>query len=289
MNVKTLLLQATHRLQHAGCDSPRLDAELLLMHCWGVSRIALMMRAEETASHALQTAYETLLQRRLKRQPVAQIIGSKEFWSRPFRITPDVLIPRPETEHLIEAALKYFPDRQHPWRICDIGTGSGCIAITLACEYPNASITATDISAAALRVAADNAETLAVKQRITFKQGNMLQPLRQSPQPFDLIISNPPYVTASEMETLEAELHYEPETALTDGANGLTLLTTILEDAPALLATDGRVIVETGSCGLPDHSTTMMQLEEKIFDLAGHLRGGIYQCAETASATTLSE
>ncbi|MDQ6992284.1 MAG: peptide chain release factor N(5)-glutamine methyltransferase [Mariprofundus sp.] len=279
MNIRTLLRESAEKLMQAGCDAPRLDAELLLMHLCSCSRTDLIIRANDKLTELVQAHFSSLLQRRIKREPLAYIIGEKEFWSRAFYVNPDVLVPRPETEHLIEAVLTCLPDPQQHYHFCDIGTGSGCIAITLAAEYPQTIVTAMDISAASLKIAQRNAATLNVTARIRWHQGDMLQPLTAEDGLFDIIISNPPYVTASEMYELEPELSLEPRHALTDESNGLKFLTTILQNAPVYLKQGGYIIVETGSCGLPSTPPTLI-LKQEIYDLAGLLRGAIYQHAD---------
>jgi len=275
LTIRELLHDATHRLKEAGCDAPRLDAELLLMHIWPVSRTGLIIRSCDVVPEGVESGFRTLLKRRCHREPLAYITGEKEFWSRSFHVTPDVLIPRPETEHLIEAVLEYVPDRSSNNHFCDIGTGSGCIAVTLACEYPNAHIVATDISEAALTVALRNAEKHAVADRITFRHGDMLTALQENDGPFHAIISNPPYVTEAEMDKLAKELSQEPRHALTDEQDGLKFLTSILRDGPAHLQAGGYIMLETGPCGLPDTPDKLL-CQQAIHDLAGHLRGGIY-------------
>jgi len=275
-NVRQLIQHATAALQQAGCDAPKLDAELLLMHAWSIKRTDLIIRSRDQIPESIQHNFNALLQRRIGREPLAYIIGAKEFWSRSFLVNADVLIPRPETEHLIEAVIARFPDRQGEYHFCDIGTGSGIIAITLACEYPNAHIIATDISKQALNVAKTNAISHQVESRIIFKQGDMLQALQPDDVPFDAIISNPPYVAEQEMNTLAQELSYEPRYALTDADDGLRHLTTILTDGPKHLQTGGLIILETGPCGLPD-TPASLRFEHSIHDLAGHARGGIYR------------
>ncbi len=279
MNTAHLLRQAVSLLEEAGCDAPRLDAELLLMHLWHVERTDLVIRAHDEVPEEVEKAFQTLLQRRMNREPLAYITGEKEFWSRPFLVTPDVLIPRPETEHLIEALMEYLPEKGGSYTFCDIGTGSGCIAATLACEYPQSHIVATDISEAALSVVQSNAVRLGVGERISFCSGDMLHALSCDNGPFDAIISNPPYVADREMITLEAELSHEPRGALTDESDGLKFLTTILNEAPQHLKPKGFIIVETGTCGLPS-TPDNLTMKEGIYDLAGHLRGGIYQHKE---------
>ncbi len=275
MIVRELLRFASLTLQQAGCRAPRLDAELLLAKTLECDRTWLVAHANDDVPSAVQKTYASLVERRRQREPLAYIIGKKEFWSRPFTVTPDVLIPRPETEHLIEAVLKQFPDMDAPCCFCDIGTGSGCIAVTLACEYPQATVMATDISYEALHIAQQNAKRHGVTSRIEFRQGDMFTSLQKQGGPFDAIISNPPYVGQDEIHALEAELSFEPRHALTDESNGLTYLEHLIEESSAWLAPDGCLIVETGTCGLPS-SPTSMRLESRIHDLAGQLRGGIY-------------
>jgi len=275
MLARDLLYTSAKRLTLAGSDAPRLNAELLLMHVWHCDRIELIGRSQQDVPEAIRQTFEALLERRLNREPLAYILGEKEFWSRRFIVTPDVLIPRPETEHLIEAVLQRFPDRQQAYRFCDIGTGSGCIAVTLACEYPQAHIIATDISAAALEIAEKNAAEHGVAERMRFLQGDILHPLADSRDLLDAIVSNPPYVTLAEMKDLEDELVFEPRQALTDEGDGLQFLQRIADEAPEHLKQGGYVMLETGPCGLPKPPATLT-LDEEIRDLAGHLRGAVY-------------
>lgn len=276
MNSRELLLQATTLLTEAGCDTPRLDAELLLMHAWRIDKTALIIRMYDAVPAHVEKQFRNLLVRRQKREPVAYILGEKEFWSRPFKVDARVLIPRPETEHLIEEMLRIFPDRERPYHFCDIGTGSGCIACTLACEFPNAEIVATDISEAALEVASANASNLGVKERITFQHGDMFTALDPQTSRFDAIVSNPPYVSRQEMEVLEPELAFEPRHALTDEHDGHTYLSELFGNCDKWLKEGGYLIVETGICGLPLSPPFLQQLSH-YNDLAGIQRGGIYR------------
>ena len=179
MKARSLLQQSAEELKRAGCDSPRLDAELLLMSAWQISRTEIIVRTHDEVPQSVVADYNTLLKRRIRREPLAYITSEKEFWSRSFQVNPDVLIPRPETEHLIEAVLEKFPDQNGEYRFCDIGTGSGCIAITLACEYPRSHIVATDISKAAIKTAGRNAEKHHVSDRLIFRSGDMLEALKK--------------------------------------------------------------------------------------------------------------
>jgi len=276
LTTRQLIHNATAILQQAGCDAPKLDVELLLMFVWSITRTDLIIRSHDLVPEATQQQFNALIQRRQQREPLAYIIGEKEFWSRSFQVTPDVLIPRPETEHLIEAVLEHFPNQQGHYLFCDIGTGSGIIAITLACEYPNAHIVATDISEPALKIANLNATRHKVENRITFQQGDMLSALQQADGPFNAIISNPPYVAEHEMAALEQELSHEPRNALTDESDGLIFLTDILNNGPKHLLADGMIMLETGPCGLPATPGSLV-FENIIHDLAGHARGGIYR------------
>jgi release factor glutamine methyltransferase len=269
------LRHAAAALNAAGVESARLDAELLLMHAWHVDRVRLITGNRGELPIEIRDAAEQLLQRRCRREPLAYLVGSKEFWSREFEVGPDVLIPRPETEHLVEAVLARFPDRQHPWRFADIGTGSGCLAVTLACEYPASQVVATDISEYALAVARRNAARHGVAARISWHHGHLYEALPAGTTPFDAIVSNPPYVSREEFQRLSPESGFEPAAALTDETDGLSILRALLAGAAERLVPGGYLVVETGLCGLPAAIPAMI-LEEKIRDLAGQLRGGIY-------------
>ena len=275
MNCRELLLQAAILLKEAGCGSPRLDAEVLFMHVWKIDKTALIIRMLDEVPADIEAAFQTLICRRQQREPVAYILGEKEFWSRTFHVDSHVLIPRPETEHLIEQLLNHFPDRHQPYRFCDIGTGSGCIACTIACEFPHAEVVATDISEAALTVAHRNAEALNVASRITFACGDIFNALDSDTPPFDAILSNPPYVTYDEMEKLEPELNFEPRNALTDEYDGKKHLSTLLNECHNWLKQGGFIMLETGLCGLPETPQHLVKLEG-YSDLAGIKRGGVY-------------
>jgi len=269
-------LLAAAGVQLSACASPRLDAEVLLCHALDRPRSWLIAHADDALDAASIQAFNSLLKRRMQREPVAYITGEKEFWSHEFQVAPGVLIPRPETEHLIEAVLEYFPDTQAAYSFCDIGTGSGCIAVTLACEYPHAGIIASDISSAALNIARRNAARYRTEPQLSFREGDLFAALRPSDDPFDAIISNPPYVSAVEMGSLEPELGFEPRCALTDEKDGLHYLQGLLDGAAEHLKPGGLLMLETGLCGLPV-APPSLRLERKVHDLVGHLRCGIYR------------
>ncbi|MFQ5356154.1 MAG: peptide chain release factor N(5)-glutamine methyltransferase [Mariprofundaceae bacterium] len=273
MTLKQLLLKATDELKTAGCATPRLDAEVLLMHVSGLSQSRLITCSDNKLPPEQILRYHKLIERRQQREPVAYIIGEKEFWSLPFFVNSDVLIPRPETEHLVEATLANFTNKDEKFNFCDLGTGSGCIAISLACEYPHAHITATDISSNALKVARANARRHGVIDRIDFRQGDMLTVMED--ECFDAILTNPPYISIDEYLKLETELYFEPRQALTDEEDGLKYLNTLLDQAPIWLGPEGILIMESGVSGLPKAGIKWPTVE-KIKDLAGLLRGAVF-------------
>lgn len=273
--LKDTLRDASLLLRHAGCGSFRLDAEVLWMHVSGQSKTDIIIHAYEPVPANHYATYMRAINRRQQREPVAYITGEKEFWSRSFAVNSDVLIPRPETEHTIEWVQTHYPESSRPWYFADVGTGSGCIAITLACEYPQAHILACDISASAIRTAEANAIRHGVNERIHFIVADLLSACSKH-QPFDAIVSNPPYVSAEEMQQLAPELSHEPQHALTDHADGLQCMRILLEQASPLLKTGGKLCVETGPCGYIKAPTYPMQLDSTYCDLAGHVRGAIY-------------
>lgn len=298
LTTRWILKQIIQELEQAGVDAPRKDVELMLMSAWGVSQTDLIIRAHDDVPDDVMAKFEAMLSRRINREPLAYILGVKAFWKDEFVVTPDVLVPRPETEHLIEIVLKYLPPDLSSSRrrgsseksgypikdlgydeavlnIADIGTGSGCISISLAKEYPNALVTACDISDKALKVAQINADKLGVSERMTFLQGDLYQALPVDSQ-FDVIVSNPPYVSQNEMNDLEAELGFEPRFALTDEASGLTLLDKLLQDAHHYLKDGGLLVLESGLCGMPNTPNTLEKLEDYV-DLAGNFRGSVFR------------
>jgi release factor glutamine methyltransferase len=209
----------------------------------------LIARGAEPASAAVAQRLRQLTARRVLREPMAYILGEREFWGLPFKVSPAVLVPRPDSETLIEAALALMPDRQRPWRILDLGLGSGCLLLTLLREYPAASGVGLEISEEALAVAQANAQTLGVAARVRLMSGDWRQP--DWPQrlggPFDLLVSNPPYIEAGAIERLMPEVaRYEPKQALDGGPDGLVAYRTIATAAPALVVPGGRLLVEAG-------------------------------------------
>ena len=240
LQIRAILEDATRRLETLS-ESPRLDAELLLARAIDVPRSYLFAHPEEPLDGLAVGRFEAALGRRLTGEPMAYITGVREFWSLELLVTPATLVPRPETELLVELALREIP-RRAEWQILDLGTGSGAIAIAIAKERPLSRVTATDISAAALDVARQNARQLEVPN-IEFLQGDWCGPV--SGRRFNVIVSNPPYVRSDDA-ALEA-LHREPRSALAAGADGLDAIRILARDCGALLAPEGVLLLEHGA------------------------------------------
>lgn len=250
MTIRELLEQATTRCAQAHVPNPRVDAEWLLTHCLNCRRSDLLLNGAQPVSATVCARYEQMIARRETREPLQYILGSQDFYGRPFRVTRAVLIPRPETEQLIEHVLRLLPT-ELPAAVLDIGTGSGCIAITIALEHPQSSIVAVDADVEALRVAKQNVEAHGVPDRIRLLAHEFF-PASEHAGPFDLIISNPPYCTEAEWTTLQPEVRdFEPRSALVAGENGLACLTRIVQDAPEYLRGGGHLALECGQGQAP--------------------------------------
>jgi release factor glutamine methyltransferase len=242
------LRAGVQKLEHAGIPSAPLAAELLLMHVLNRDRAWLYAHPENPIDPAEAEAFLTLLNKRAVGTPTQYLTGKQEFWGLEFEVTPDVLIPRPETEHVIEVALARIGQarRSAELRVADIGTGSGCLAVALAKELPNAKIFATDISSAALAVAARNAARHGVADRITFVECNLLEGVLQQ-SPFDLIVSNPPYVGRKDAKSLPVDVReHEPEIALYAGDDGMAVYPALITQAARFLGDGGILILELG-------------------------------------------
>jgi release factor glutamine methyltransferase len=240
--------QLAEKFRQAGIDSAEADARLLMTHALGINRAELTANGERALKPDEIEAIEGLAARRLKHEPVARIFGRKEFWSLNLHVSPAVLVPRPETETVVEAALDVVVGdalQMEKLRILDIGTGSGALLLALLSELPNATGTGTDISATALDVARANAEGNDLAARCTFIACDIAAGLQG---PFDLIVSNPPYVAHGDIASLAPEVRdYDPALALDGGAEGLNGYRAIAADARRLLAPGGRLIVELGA------------------------------------------
>ena len=232
----------------ASLASPELDARLLVGHALGLGHASLASAADRALGPRERACIAALTERRLAREPVSRILGSKEFWSLPLRVTPAVLVPRPESETLVEAALEILAAegrRETAIRIADLGTGSGALLLALLHELAGATATGTDISVAALAVAAENARQLGMTTRAHFVACDFGQALSG---PYDLIVSNPPYIATCVIPTLAPEVRdHDPVLALDGGADGLAAYRAIAADAARLLAPGGHLLVELGA------------------------------------------
>lgn len=265
LDVRGALKEGMARLRAANTPSHTLAAELLLMHALGRDRTWLYTNPEAELEAAVSERYFALVARRVAGEPTQYLTGKQEFWGLEFEVTPAVLIPRPETEHVIEVALERLGARglridmvtgapSPALRVADVGTGSGCLAVALAQELPHADVFATDISPAALEVARRNAARHGVSERIHFVETNLLESLlrdarrtgRQSSL-FDLIVSNPPYIARGDADELPREVReYEPHVALFGGPTGIELYARLIKQAGSLLSSDGILVLELG-------------------------------------------
>ena len=241
MHTVTEILKRAARTLAPHSDSPRLDAELLLGEVLGVARSALIVRSAERLAGDSLRDYQRLLERRMQGAPIAYLTGTREFWSLPLKITPAVLVPRPETESLVERALELVPPEE-ACTILDVGTGSGAVALAIAAERPRARVTGVDVSAAALEVAGENARALALPN-IEWRLGSWFEAV--AGERFDLIVSNPPYI--ADGDPALKMLIAEPALALVGGPTGLEALATIIAGAALHLKPCGSLLLEHGS------------------------------------------
>lgn len=250
MTLQQALLSASQRLtlDPQLSESARRDAETLMLHLLGITRASLLANPARELSPAQLHEYEAFVTRRQRHEPLQYITGAQEFYGLPFCVTPAVLIPRPETEHLVEAVLSRL-SHDHPVAIADIGTGSGAIAIALATHLPHAGVTALDLSPSALEVAQGNAATLHLSHRIRFVLSDLLSalPAEQRSEYFDAIVSNPPYVPTVDSAELHPQVRdYEPASALFAGADGLDIYRRLIPQAHAALKAGGLLALEIG-------------------------------------------
>jgi release factor glutamine methyltransferase len=288
-SLRSVLCDAIGGLGRAGVPSAALAAELLLMHALGRDRAWIYGHPENELDAATREQYFSLIARRAIGVPTQHLTGHQEFWGLDFEVTPDVLIPRPETEHVIEVALERLgvgsdadsPRRKEKFRIADVGTGSGCIAIALAHELPSSSFVATDISAAALGVARRNAERHSVASQINFIECNLADSLlhesritSHGSRSLDLIVSNPPYIGRHEAATLPREVReHEPKAALFGGEIGTEIYAPLIAQAAMLLKPSGILVLELGH-NSAEHVSSLLEAPEWMSvtitnDLAG--------------------
>jgi release factor glutamine methyltransferase len=269
--VSSLIARAASRLAAAGVSSPDLDAERLLRHVTGWDRARVLAFPEEPVlpEHALR--FEALVAERAKRVPLQHLVGTHAFWRHEFRVTQDVLIPRPETEILVEEALRRLKSLEAP-RVVDVGTGSGAIALSLAAELPAAEVIATDLSPRALEVARENARRLGLDGRVSFLEGDLLAPV--AGRRFDAVASNPPYVDAKEREALEPEVRdHDPALALFAPGDALSVYRRLAPQAREALVPGGLLLLEVGAGQAAPVSGLLraegLAVEAVVRDLAG--------------------
>ena len=238
--VEVLKLSADY-LQKHGSDSSRLDPELLLAHALQLRRLDLYLKFDHPLNESELTAYRGLVARRAKGEPVAYLVGHKEFMGLDFEVTPDVLVPNPDTEVLVQRAVKLARDSQVPLRVADVGTGSGCIAVSIAHYAPATEVWASDVSREALEVTARNVSRHRVAERVHLECGDLLEPLSGQ---FDLICANLPYIDVAADHNLAAEVVAQPARALYAEQGGVELVNRLLEEAPARLKPGGRILAE---------------------------------------------
>lgn len=277
--IKRLLDWAAPFLAKQGSESARLDAQLLLGHVCDLDKVQLYVQFDRPLGTGELEVFKTLIRRRAAGEPVAYILGFKEFYGRRFVVDAAVLVPRPETEHLVDAVLGHLK-RAAPEapRLVDVGTGSGCVAVTLACEVEESVVVGVDISGEALAVAARNAEALGVRDRVKLTRGDALAPIR-SEQSVDVVVSNPPYLDDALMATLPRNVRdHEPHLALHGGTDGLDIQRRILEGALRVLRPDGLLAVELSGSAQAEALATLWRatggFDEPtlVNDYAGHVR-----------------
>jgi release factor glutamine methyltransferase len=244
--INARVAEGRHRLLGAGIehDEAALDARLLAQAVLGWDTTRILTSGDELEPPAFAAQYDELIARRAHREPLPYITGTREFWNLTFEVSPAVLVPRPETEGLIEAANELFPDRHAPLNIADVCTGSGCVAVALAVEHRHAQVVATDLSPAALDVARRNVVRHAVTARVSCVHGDLLEPLTGA---FDLIVANPPYVPSGDRPRLPPEVRdFEPAAALFAGDDGLAVIRRLVTESPDRLAPHGYLVFEFG-------------------------------------------
>lgn len=269
--IRPLLARAAERLREAGCETPELDARLLLQAATGLTRETLILEPERRIGSDDLRRLASFLERRAQREPVSRILGEREFYGRPFRVTEATLDPRPDTETLINAALAAMPEGA---RLLDLGTGTGAIAVTLLAERPDATGVATDLSPEALDVARENAERAGVAKRLALLQGSWFEPVSGV---FDIIVSNPPYIPEGDIAGLSPDVrNFDPVLALVGGADGLDPYRAISARAARHLAAGGHVLVEIGAGQARDVEAIFAEaglgIMQRHRDLGGHLR-----------------
>jgi release factor glutamine methyltransferase len=247
-SVRDVVAWTTDDLRKRGIDSARVDAELIVAHALGIDRVKVVLSPERALTNEELDTIKALVKRRRAFEPVAYLRGHRDFYGRTFRVDARVLVPRPDTETLIEVALDRLRGRDLSARVIDLCTGSGCVAVTLKLERPTIAVDATDLSADAIAVARDNARRLGAVWNVSFGAGDLFTP-RGEPRPvYDLVVANPPYIPTAEIATLQPDIKdHEPAIALDGGSDGLDLMRRIVEASTRWLRPGGAVALEIGA------------------------------------------
>jgi release factor glutamine methyltransferase len=273
MTVADALREATARLREAGVDSPDHDAEVLLRHVLGWDRTRLLVEWATPLPPGAEPSFLAKVAERAGRRPLQHLTGEQWFWRHAFRVTPDVLVPRPETERIVEEALRLLGGQARPL-VVDVGTGSGCIALSIAAERPDALVVAIDLSAAALVVARENASRLGLTSRVRFLAGDLLEPIRDLARRVDLVVSNPPYVDPRAAPGLAPEVRlFEPALALFPPGEPYHVYRRLAPQAAAALCPGGALVLEIGQ-GMADEVARIVEgagfrIDRVIPDLQG--------------------
>ena len=246
LTIREIKVRTEAFFKDKGVPNAVLDADLLIAHSLGLKRLDLYLDLDRPLTEVQLTGLRPLVKRRSQREPLQYILGTVEFCDLILKVDARALIPRPETEELVELIVEKLKVQLAPQRICDLGTGTGALALALATQYPEAEVVAVDFSEEAAALASENVERLGLSKQVTVKLGSWFEPL-SGMQPFDLIVSNPPYLTEAEMSTAQAEVvDHEPIAALVSGSDGLDDLRVIIKSAPMYLAEGGLLVMETG-------------------------------------------
>ncbi len=256
--IQRILSWTTEHLRKHGSEAPRLEGEILLAHARRCARIELYAHFHDVVDEQTRSLMRDLVKRRMKQEPVAYLVGHREFYSLDFHVEPGVFIPRPETETLVSQTLERIAAHPAP-RVLDLCTGSGCVAVTIAVRNPRVRVVAIEKNPLPLRVARQNAERHQVSERVEVLEGDLFAPLPTETEPFDVIVTNPPYVTSAEIAGLPPEVQgHEPHAALDGGDDGLDCIRRILQEGPAYLKAGGWLLIEMDPAQIPQ----VLQLAE---------------------------
>lgn len=273
MTVRSLHAEGARTLRESGVETPDWDAELLLCHVLGWSRARFIAYSDEAVTGDTAARFRALLGERARRRPLQHITGTQWFWKHSLVVSPDVLIPRPETEVLVEAGLDLLQQVNHP-TVVDVGTGSGCLALAFAFERGDADVHAIDVSSSALAVARENARRLGLAERVSFHSGDLLEPVAELAGSVDLVVSNPPYVGGDEIDSLAPEVcDHEPRLALVPPGDRFSVYRRLAADLPRILRSGGRCALEVGA-GMADDVARLLEnaglrVVRVVPDLAG--------------------